>query len=170
MTHAVLAKAGPTSKLSFIEPHETDEAKRLVREAFKVASKGKPLNFRTAGYKILVKIHIRPEELKEITTENGEKVTLYLPDTARAEDKFNSCAGLVLDMGEQAYTGTNRDGTPKYPNGPWAKIGDFCVFDRYAGKRITLCGVACMILNDDQIDGVIDEPGDIDAGHMDYKL
>ena len=158
------------SKLSFIEPHEVADAEKVVNDAFMMASKGKPLKFRVAGYKMLVKIHVRPEELREITDAEGKKVTLYLPDMARAEDKFNSCSGLVLDVGDQAYTGVNRDGSPRYPNGPWCRRGDLVVFNRTAGSRVTICGVACMILNDDQIDGVIDEPGDIEAGHMDFKL
>lgn len=161
----------PSSKLSFIEDHEVDEAKRVVEQAWLAASKGKPLNFRVAGYKLLVKIYIRPEELKTITNPTtGEQTTLYLPDMARAEDKFNSCAGLVLQVGDMAYTGNRPDGTPRYPNGPWTRVGDWCCFSRYGGKRVTINGVACMILNDDAIDGVLTDPADIETGHAEYRI
>lgn len=159
------------SKSSFIEDHEIDDAYRFVDDAFKVASGGKPLNWRTTGPKVLVKIFIRPEEMKEITNATtGEKHVLYLPDTVRAEDKFNSCVGLVLQVGDQAYTGEDRNGKPRFPYGPWCRVGDWVGFNRNAGKRITIQGVACMILYDDQIDGVTDDPATVAAGHLDFKI
>lgn len=158
----------PSSKLSFIEDHEIEEARELVAQEFINTSGGKPLKFRVAGPKILVKIHIRPEELATITNDKGEAVTLWRPPVATAEDKFNSCSGLVLDIGDQAYQGVTRDGAPRFPNGPYCRVGDWIVFDRYGVKRVTICGVACAILYDDQVDGVIDEPSDIEAGHAAY--
>lgn len=158
------------SKLSFIEPHEVTEAQDFINGEWLKASKGKPLSFRVAGYKLLVKIHIRPEEMKTGIDAEGKPYTIYAPDSVRAEDKFHSCAGLVVAMGEQAYTGTLRDGSPRYPNGPWARCGDFVVFDRYAGKRLTINGVACMVINDDAIDGVVADPSDIEAGHSEHRI
>lgn len=157
------------SSLSYIEPHEVVEAIKQVDENWLAASKGKPLKFRPAGYKILIRLYVRPELLRTITAVDGTTYELKLPESVTAEDKFISCTGLVLRMGEQCYTGTLRDGSLRYPNGPWCKIGDWICVDRYAGKRVTINGVACMIINDDSVDGVIDEPSDIQAGHVEYK-
>ena len=150
--------------LSFIEDHEIGSARAIVRESFKLASGGRDLNYRVVGYKLLVKIYVRPEELKTIQLDDGTTRTLYLPDTVRAEDKFQSVVGLVMDAGPDAYADKQQ-----FP-APWCRIGDWVTFDRGNCKRVTICGVACAVLNDDAIDGVIDEPADIIAGHLDFKV
>lgn len=158
------------SKASFVEVHEIDEGLQVVDAAFKAASGGKPLNFHTVGPKLLIKIYIRPDELREITRDDGSKGVLYLPDTVRAEDKFNSCVGLVLQVGDEAYRGKDRHGEQRFPNGPWARVGEWVAFSRSSGKRVTINGVACMVLYDDQIDGTTDDPTSVQAGHLDFKM
>lgn len=159
------------SLTSFIEDHEIDEAIQVVHDAWLDASNGKPLTFRVAGPKLLVKIHVRPEELRVFTDpKTGEVSKLYLPDTVRAEDKFHSCTGLVIDIGSAAYTGTLRDGSQRFPDGPMCRRGDWVSFDRYAGKRTTVNGVACMIIYDEGIDGTVIDPTDIESGHSEHRI
>jgi co-chaperonin GroES (HSP10) len=49
----------------------------------------------------------------------------------------------------------------KFPTGPWCKEGDWVVFGRYAGARITIDGGEIRILNDDEIVGIVNDPEDI---------
>ncbi len=158
------------SPCSFIEVHEIDEAIKVVNAAWLDASKGAPLKFRVAGPKLLVKLHVRDTELKTITTVDGDKVKFLLPDSVRAEDKFHSASGLVIDIGTTAYTGTLRDGSERFPDGPLCRRGDFVVLDRYGGKRVTINGVACMIIYDENIDGPIEDPSDIESGHSEHRI
>ena len=100
--------------LSFIEPHEEKQAKALIQKQFKDMT-GKPFDMRPAGYMIAVKIYIRPEELKEITADDGTKTKLYLHASSQANDKYQSVAGLVCAVGPQAYKGKTLTGDDRYP-------------------------------------------------------
>ena len=90
--------------MSKIEPHEEALAKQLIDEEF-VAITGRSFDMQPAGYLVAVKIYVRPEELRTITQEDGTEVTLYLPDTVRAEDKYSSVSALVCAVGPEAYQG-----------------------------------------------------------------
>ena len=46
------------------------------------------------------------------------------------EEYVLSTIGVVLDMGEQAYTDKDR-----FPTGPWCKAGDFVMFRANTGTR-----------------------------------
>jgi co-chaperonin GroES (HSP10) len=61
--------------------------------------------------------------------------------------------GLVLDMGEQAYSDKDR-----YPNGPWCKVGDYVIFRANSGTRVRVGGVEYRLMNDDSIDAVVADP------------
>jgi len=60
---------------------------------------------------------------------------------------------FVLKLGPDAYTDK-----AKFPSGPWCKEGDFVLVRAYAGTRFKLFGREFRLLNDDQIDGVIEDP------------
>lgn len=155
---------------AWVEPHEEDAARKLVNESFKIASKGKDFEFNPCGYMIAVKIYMRPEEIKQVDMPDGSKKTLWLPDSITAEDKYRSCVGLVLAVGEQAYQGRRADGTPMYPNGPWVRCGDWAVFARANCMRMDYRGVALAILTDDSILGVVTDPADITPQHQTYLV
>ena len=67
------------------------------------------------GYKVLIAMpHVEEtfdgtDLLKSVTTKNHEQIM--------------SIIGLVLDMGEQAYSDADR-----FPTGPWCKPGDYVMF------------------------------------------
>lgn len=152
------------SQTSYIEEHEEAEAIQVVTEQFKALT-GKAELPRPCGYKLAVKIYIRPEELKTITDDTGKQVTLYLPDRSRQSDKWMNCVGLVCGVGPGAYTGKNADGTDKYPEGPWCKVGDWIIFPRHESQVFMWRGVAMMNINDDAVQQVVDDPTDVQAGH-----
>ena len=157
------------SKTSYIEDHEVAEAEKVIAEEF-AALTGKPGLPRPVGPWLAIKIYIRPEELKTITNDQGEKVTLYLPDASRASDKWTNCVGLVVGMGPAAYTGKNSDGSDRFPEGAWCRVGDFVVFPRYEGQVFMWRGVAMMLIYDDKVQMVVSDPTEVQAGHTVDKL
>ena len=64
-----------------------------------------------------------------------------------------STIGLVLDMGEQAYSDKER-----FPTGPWCKQGDYVMFRMNTGTRFKVGGVEYRLMNDDSIEAVVADP------------
>jgi co-chaperonin GroES (HSP10) len=144
--------------MSNIEPHEEQLAKQLIDEQF-IDITGQPFDMRPAGYLVAVKIYIRPEELKTITQDDGTEVTLYLPDTVRAEDKYSSVSALVCAVGPEAYQGEKFE-----RSGPWCKVGDWILIPRYESTMVSYRGVAMALLPDDRVMAVITGPEDVMSG------
>ena len=144
--------------MSNIEPHEEALAQQFIDEQF-IEMTGQPFDMRPAGYLVAVKIYIRPEELKTIKKEDGTEVTLYLPDTVRAEDKYSSVSALVCAVGPEAYQGEKFE-----RSGPWCKVGDWILIPRYESTMVSYRGVAVALLPDDRVMAVISGPEDVASG------
>jgi co-chaperonin GroES (HSP10) len=144
--------------MSNIEPHEELLAQQFIDEQF-IEMTGQPFDMRPAGYLVAVKIYIRPEELKTIKKEDGTEVTLYLPDTVRAEDKYSSVSALVCAVGPEAYQGEKFE-----RSGPWCKVGDWILIPRYESTMVSYRGVAVALLPDDRVMAVISGPEDVESG------
>ena len=89
------------------------------------------------GFHILV----RPISVKAQT-----KGGLYLPDSVKNDISYLTTVGKVLVVGADAYIDED-----KFPNGPWCKKGDYV----YKGVKLIL-------LYDDQISMVVEDPKDLD--------
>lgn len=162
----------PTN-LSFIDPGEEEQqAQDLIDTQFRMLTKSRQhpegVTFREHArltrYFAAVKIYVRPEELTEITREDGTKTTLYLPDTVRAEDRYQACVGLVVALGPDAFT--TKDGKPR---GSIYKVGDWVCFPRSDIVRMDFCGVAMGIMTDDRAVIVTDDPTLWTVGGMTFK-
>ena len=81
---------------------------------------------------------------------------VLMTESALERQQVGSQCGLVLAMGPQCYTDTER-----YPTGPWCKVNDWVVFARYAGSRIQIEGGEIRLLNDDEILATVKNPEDI---------
>lgn len=151
--------------LSFLEEDEKPKAVNMIDDLF-VKLCGKPLspNFRLTRYFVAVRIYVRPEELREVTREDGTKGTLYLPDTVRAEDRYQSCTGMVVAIGPQAFQ--DKDGKPR---GQKYNVGDFLLFPRTDIIRVDFCGVPLGIMTDDRAIAVIPEPADWAQGSLTFR-
>jgi co-chaperonin GroES (HSP10) len=60
---------------------------------------------------------------------------------------------FVAKMGPEAYADKTR-----FPNGPWCKVGDFVLVRAYSGTRIKIHGTEWRIINDDTVEGVVEDP------------
>ena len=97
------------------------------------------------GYRVLIDMPVLyevfegTELLKSVTTKHQEQV--------------RSIIGLVVDMGEQAYSDPDR-----FPNGPWCEQGDYVMFRANTGTRFTIEGSEYRLMNDDSIEAVVADP------------
>ena len=100
------------------------------------------------GYRVLIAL---PEQ-----KETYEGTNVLKTDVAKRHDHIMSIMGLVVDMGEQAYSDTER-----FPSGPWCKEGDYVMFRANTGTRFTVNGLEYRLMNDDSIEAVIADPAGI---------
>lgn len=146
--------------LSYVDNHEIDEAKREVDKLF-IGLTGKPFGLRVANYYVAVKLYVRPEEIKEVTRDDGTKATLWLPTQVVEGDKYHSVAALVCGIGPGAFKGYDDQGRERFPEGPSCRVGDWVCIPRTNCFVINYRGVPAGILPDDMILSVIEDPTDV---------
>lgn len=73
-------------------------------------------------------------------------------DTKRIEEN-GTVVLFVLKMGDLCYKEE-----AKFPTGAWCKEGDFVLTRAYAGTRFKIHGREFRIINDDTVEGVVDDP------------
>lgn len=59
----------------------------------------------------------------------------------------------VIKLGPDAYKDEN-----KFPTGPWCKEGDFIITRAYTGTRVAVHGKEFRLINDDSVEGTVDDP------------
>ena len=92
------------------------------------------------GYRIL----IRPRGIIEKT-----KGGIILTDLSKDSQAYLNSVGQIIAMGEECYSDRKK---------PWCKVGDWVIFGRYAGARISVQKVKMMLLNDDEIIATLESP------------
>jgi hypothetical protein len=155
--------------LPFVEAHEVDEAKGIIDKQF-IEMTGKPFDFRPAGYYIACKLYVRPDELMEVTDKSGKKITLYTAEVSKKQDELTSVSALVCAVGDQAYTGVDKDGNERFPGGPWARVGDWVCLPRHSSFVVKYRGVAMAIIPDDKVIAVIEDPTDLTEFYVGNKV
>lgn len=162
-----LASLDPrASSTSYIEPHEELQARSAVAAEFHAITGSAELP-RATGYYLALKLHIRDEELVSGVDKNGKEFKLIRPQQSLDEDKYQSVVGLVVSVGPQAYKGKNVDGSERFPEGPFCKVGDFVVIPRYESFLVMWKGkIALAVLPDDKVMMVVQDPTDVAAPHM----
>jgi co-chaperonin GroES (HSP10) len=97
-----------------------------------------------SGYRILCAI---PEQEKEF--ESG----IAKADETMRYDELLTTVLFVVDLGPDCYADKAR-----FPSGPWCKKGDFVLIRPNAGSRLVIHGREFRIINDDSVEGVVDDP------------
>ena len=105
--------------------------------------KGKQLP-QPSGYRILCAI---PETEKEY-----DSGLIKADDTIRMEETLTTVL-FVVALGPDCYKDPSR-----FPSGPWCKRGDFILVRPNAGSRLVIHGREFRIINDDSVEGVVDDP------------
>lgn len=120
------------------------------------AENTKPLEISPKGYQLLLEMW---EGKTEKDLGGGKKI--YLADQTREHQKWMSQVGKVIDMGPLAYKATSET-DKRFEAGPWCKIGDWVLIERYAGSKATVKvpgGVKeYRFVNDDEVKATISDP------------
>ena len=97
-----------------------------------------------SGYRILCAI----PEIDE-TFESG----IVKADSTMHYEEVLSTVFFVVKMGPDCYKDPSR-----FPSGPWCKVGDFILARPNSGTRLKIHGREFRIINDDTVEGVVDDP------------
>jgi hypothetical protein len=112
-------------------------------------------------------MHKRAEEkAKQLPKPAGYKILCAIPDMDKEYDsglvkadetlKYEELLTTVLfvvELGPDCYKDP-----AKFPNGPWCKKGDFVLVRPNAGTRLVIHGREFRMINDDSVEGTVDDP------------
>ena len=106
------------------------------------------------------------EKAKQVPDPSGYRIFCGIPEI---EDQFNNGLAkaditmrheemlttvlFVMKMGPDCYKDKER-----FPSGPWCKQGDFILVRPHAGTRVKIHGREFRIINDDAVEGVVEDP------------
>lgn len=97
-----------------------------------------------SGYRILCAI---PEIEKEF--ESG----IIKAETTVYTEELLTTVLFVVALGPDCYKDPAR-----FPSGAWCKEGDFILIRPHAGTRLVIHGREFRIINDDSVEGTVDDP------------
>ena len=72
--------------------------------------------------------------------------------TIYAEERLNTVL-FVIKLGPDCYKDPTR-----FPSGPWCKEGDFILVRPHSGSRLKIHGREFRIINDDTVEGLVEDP------------
>ncbi len=103
---------------------------------------------------------------KQLPDPSGYRILCTIPDIEEAYDsgilksdmtlqheELLTTVLFVLKMGPDCYKDKTR-----FPSGPWCKEGDFILVRPHAGTRLKIHGRELRIINDDSVEGVVEDP------------
>ena len=99
---------------------------------------------RPSGYHILCAI---PEMEKEY-----DSGIIKADESVRNEETLTTVL-FVVELGPDCYKDEK-----KFPSGPWCQKGDFILVRPNAGSRLVIHGREFRLINDDTVEGVVDDP------------
>jgi len=97
-----------------------------------------------SGFHILVAL----PEIEEKFDSGIEKA-----DTTRHAEEVLATVFFVVKLGPDCYKDASR-----FPTGPWCKEGDFILARPNSGTRLKIHGREFRMINDDTVEGVVEDP------------
>lgn len=97
------------------------------------------------GWKVLIAMPVFEEK--------ASAAGIILPNSTKNAEEVAANIGYVVSMGEEAYKDLN-----KFPSGPWCKVGDFVMMRSYSGTRFSIGGHEFRMINDDTVEGIVEDP------------
>ena len=97
-----------------------------------------------SGYHILCAI----PEIDE-TFDSG----LIKADITKQHEELLTTVLWVVKMGPDCYQDKER-----FPSGPWCKVGDFVLVRPHTGSRLKIHGQEFRLINDDSVEGTVQDP------------
>jgi co-chaperonin GroES (HSP10) len=103
--------------------------------------------YKVPGWRIAVRLYV------EVAMTKGG---IILPESVHQDQQYKACVGLVVKQATAAYL------DPRYEQtGKWCEVGDWAVFPRHAGTQVNYKGLPLMLLQEDSIIGIVDNPADV---------
>jgi co-chaperonin GroES (HSP10) len=106
------------------------------------------------------------EKAKQLPKPSGYRILCAIPDVEKAYesgilktdetvrfDELLTTVLFVVELGSDCYKDKDR-----FPSGPWCKKGDFVLVRPNAGTRLVIHGREFRIINDDSVEGIVDDP------------
>ena len=106
------------------------------------------------------------EKAKQLPRPSGYRILCAIPDIEKEYDSGLAKADatiqyeellttvlFVVALGPDCYKDPQR-----FPAGPWCKVGDFVLVRPNAGSRLVIHGREFRMINDDSVEGVVDDP------------
>ena len=131
-----------TSEISNLDITKAVDLSKILNT--KPEEKAKQLP-RPSGYRILCAI-------PEIEKEYGESGLVKAEETIMIEETLTTVL-FVVDMGPDCYKDAGR-----FPSGAYCKKGDFILIRPNSGTRLVIHGKEFRVINDDSVEGVVDDP------------
>lgn len=104
--------------------------------------------YQVLGSNVLVATYVRPRK-----TAGG----ILLTDNSIHEDRWQGILGLVLKMGDAAFT---FDGAYEY-KGPKAKVGDYVMFHTSDARELSIKGISIKLVDSSLIRMIVPDPMDL---------
>ena len=130
-----------------------------------VDANGRPINIPTVDEVNAEDIPIEERGL-QLPDPKGYRILCAIPEASDTYESGLAKAGqtkhieehstvvlFVVRMGDMCYADKER-----FPTGPWCKEGDFILTRAYAGTRFKIHGREFRIINDDTVEGVVQDP------------
>ena len=106
------------------------------------------------------------EKAKQLPEPSGYRILCAIPeideayesgiikaDTTMHHEEILSTVFFVVKMGPDCYKDPSR-----FPTGPWCKVGDFILARPNSGTRLKIHGREFRIINDDSVEGIVEDP------------
>jgi co-chaperonin GroES (HSP10) len=106
------------------------------------------------------------DKAKQLPEPTGYRILCAIPDAEKAYEsgilkadttlhyeEVLSTVFFVVKMGPDCYQDKSR-----FPNGPWCKEGDFILARPNSGTRLKIHGREFRIINDDSVEGIVQDP------------
>lgn len=117
---------------------------KVEPESIPLEERGKQLPV-PSGFKLLCAVVEADETI--------DGTSLIKTAAYKQQEEVSSPVLFVLKLGPDAYKDEG-----KFPTGPYCKEGDFIITRPYAGTRIKIHGKEFRIINDDLVDGTVEDP------------
>ena len=103
---------------------------------------------------------------KQLPDPSGYRILCAIPEIEETYDSGILKSDMTLQHGELLTTvlfvvkiGPDCYKDPaRFPSGPWCKEGDFILVRPHAGTRLKIHGREFRIINDDSVEGVVEDP------------
>ena len=109
------------------------------------------LPMQPVGWRVLIRPYTPPN-----TWGDSE---LVIADEAMESEQLLTCIGQIVAMGDQCFRAVTRSGIDLSMIDPKPKVGDWVMYGTYGGQKLaTKTGTKYLVMNDDGIMGVVQDP------------